>query len=56
MMRDFPSYPRVPRPRAPQTDKVEKAVVGVGCLAFLIWAAFWITVIVVAAHFIIKYW
>lgn len=30
--------------------------VGCGCVVLVLWAAFWITVIIVAWHFIAKYW
>jgi hypothetical protein len=40
------------------SDKDAEAVVklGCGCLTLTLWAAFWITAIVVGAHFIMKWW
>jgi hypothetical protein len=42
--------PRTPRPRPP------RGWMAIGIVGALLGAAFWVAVIVVAAHFIGKYW
>lgn len=49
-------FPRVPRDYRRTEKLVERAAVGTGCVFFLIWLAFWATVIYVIAHFVLKYW
>lgn len=51
--RSVPRKPIKKRYRGPSEDGI---ILGIGCGAFLLWAAMWITIIIVAIHFISKWW
>lgn len=38
------------------SNKIEKTIVGVGCLIPILWVTAWGLIIYAAVHFVCKYW